>query len=102
MTARLHECDQTIQTLTATLEGLRGSKAEIEREINTGGATLSNLRDNIMVRKFLGEVAAIQAEIDTFDMVEAGRARADYEEKYGPMKQHEQGLNDSVSCRAMM
>jgi len=98
MTARLQECDQTIQTLTATLEELRESKAEVEREINTGGATMSNLRDNILVRKFMADAAAIQAQIDTYDMVEAGEARKDYEEKYGPMKQCEQDLNDSVSC----
>jgi hypothetical protein len=57
---------------------------------------MSNLRDNIIVRKLKEKVEAIDKEIASYDMEEAAKARRNYEDKYQPAKAKEQKCNEVV------
>jgi DNA repair protein RAD50 len=78
------------------IEGVRRDIAAIDKEINESGATMSNLRDNIIVRKLKEKVEAIDKEIASYDMEEAAKARRNYEDKYQPAKAKEQKCNEVV------
>ena len=80
----------------AQIEDVRRDIAAIDKEINESGATMSNLRDNIIVRKLKEKVEAIDKEIASYDMEEAAKARRNYEDKYQPAKAKEQKLNEVV------
>lgn len=68
----------------------------IDKEINASGASLANYRENVRVRKLVKEIIDTQTEIDSHDMEEAGRARRNFEAKYGPAKEKENALHTSV------
>ena len=78
------------------LEGSREVISSIEKEIHESGASLSNLRDNIIARNLAKDIAKTQAEINSYDMEEAGKARRNYDEKYEPAKQREKHLHEAV------
>ena len=93
----LHESEVRSKDFQVQIEGVRRDIAAIDKEINESGATMSNLRDNIIVRKLKEKVAAIDKEIASYDMEEAAKARRNYEDKYQPAKAREQKLNEMVS-----
>lgn len=70
--------------------------SSIDKEINQSGATISNLRDNIIVQKLNIDIAKIQSEIDSYDMEEAAKARRNYNDKYEPAKKREDKLSEVV------
>lgn len=94
--AALKESEVKAKGLHAEIETVRIAIAVIEKEINESGATVSNLRDNVIVRKLKEKVEAIDKEIESYDMEEAAKARRNYEDKYEPAKAREQKLNELV------
>lgn len=78
------------------MEASREVISSISKEINESGATISNLRDNIIVQKLTRDIATMQAEIDSYDMEGAAKARRNYEDKYEPAKRREDKLSEVV------
>ncbi|KAF9533118.1 P-loop containing nucleoside triphosphate hydrolase protein [Crepidotus variabilis] len=97
--AALKESEARGKELQAEVEGVRAAIAVIEKEINESGATISNLRDNIIVRKLKEKIGIIDQEIESYDMEEAAKARRTYEDKYEPAKAREQKLNETYHLR---
>lgn len=82
--------------MQAQIENVRIAIAAIDKEIHESGATMSNLRDNIIVRRLKEKTETIDKEIASYDMEEAAKARRNYEDKYQPAKAREQKLNEAV------
>lgn len=95
--ARLDESEAQLGQLHEQIEASRAAIAGFDKEINESGATLSNLRDNIMVQKLTRDIANTQAEIDSYDMEEAAKARRNFQDKYEPAKEKEDKLGKAVS-----
>ncbi|KAF8195567.1 AAA domain-containing protein [Pholiota molesta] len=93
-TSRLEGCDMQISEIQTRMEASREAISSISREINESGATISNLRDNIIVQKLTRDIATMQAEIDSYDMEGAAKARRNYEDKYEPAKRREDKLSE--------
>lgn len=94
--SRLEQCDTQLQDLQAQIEASREVITSIDKEINESGATISNLRDNIIVHNLLRDIAKTQKDIDNLDMEEAAKARRNYEDKYEPAKRREDKLGEAV------
>jgi len=93
---RLEQRDIQLGELQNQIEVCREVISSIDKEINQSGATISNLRDNIIVQKLNIDIAKIQSEIDSYDMEEAAKARRNYEDKYEPAKRREDKLSEVV------
>ena len=93
---RLEQCDAQLRELQNQIEVCREVISSIDKEINQSGATISNLRDNIIVQKLNIDIAKIQSEIDSHDMEEAAKARRNYNDKYEPAKKREDKLSEVV------
>lgn len=52
-----------------------------------------------MVQKLTRDIANTQAEIDSYDMEEAAKARRNFQDKYEPAKEKEDKLGKAVSPR---
>lgn len=92
----LQESEARRKELQAQIEDVRNDIAAIDKEIHESGATLSNLRDNIIVRRLKEKIETIDKEVASYDMEEAAKARRNYEDKYQPAKVREQKLNEAV------
>ncbi|KAF4617143.1 hypothetical protein D9613_005936 [Agrocybe pediades] len=92
--SRLAECEAQLLDLQSQIETSREVINSIEKEINESEATFSNLRNNIIVQKLTRDIASTQAEIDSYDMEEAAKARRNYEDKYEPAKKKEDKLGE--------
>ena len=99
--AALHESEARSKDLQIQIEGVRRDIAAIDKEINESGATMSNLRDNIIVRRLKEKVETIDKEIASYDMEEAAKARRNYEDKYQPAKAREQKFNEVVRDKCL-
>jgi DNA repair protein RAD50 len=61
-----------------------------------------------MVQKLTRDIASTQAEIDSYDMEEAAKARRNFQDKYEPAKEKEDKLGKAVSplsftlCRPLL
>ncbi len=95
-TSALQESEARGKDLQLQIEDVRRAIAAIEKESNESGATLSNLRDNIIVRRLKEKIDTIDKDVASFDMEEAAKARRNYEDKYQPAKAREQKLNEAV------
>ena len=100
---QLHECEHRITEhesringLAADIETTRGTIATIDKEVNESNAAITNLRENIRVRKLGKEVEATQAEIDAMDMEEAAEAKRKFDIKYNLEKQRETRIQSKV------
>ena len=80
------------------MSGVRDSINAIDKEIGAGDASVANLRENIRVRKLVKDIAAVQAEIDTYDMEEAAKAKRIFQDKYQKEKDRETELQGKVRC----
>ncbi|KAF9445394.1 hypothetical protein P691DRAFT_735057 [Macrolepiota fuliginosa MF-IS2] len=89
---RVQELDLELQESNKQLNTIREIIADIQKEINEGGASVANLRDNIRARRLIGEISEVQTEIDSHDMEEMARARRNFEEKYKLAKEKEDNL----------
>jgi len=93
---RLKDCNEEIdqqeaeiKDLGMKLEKVREGISRIDKEISESGAAVANLRENLRVRRLVRDIAAAQAEIDSYDLEEAAKAKRIFEEKYGVEKQKE-------------
>jgi len=57
---------------------------------------MTNLRENIRVRKLAKEIDTTQAEIDAMDMEQAAKARRQFDQKYNVEKQRETEMQSKV------
>ncbi|PFH54076.1 hypothetical protein AMATHDRAFT_852 [Amanita thiersii Skay4041] len=94
---QITEASEEIQNLTEQIENSREIIARIEKEINEGGASVANLRENIRVRRLTKDIIATQEEIDSYDMDEAAKARRNFETKYSVAKEKENELHTAYS-----
>lgn len=58
---------------------------------------MANLRDNIRMRKLIRDIAATQAEIDSYDLEAAAKAKRNFEEQYNGKKKYENDLQSKYS-----
>lgn len=100
--ARIQDYEDEIQKLNEDVETVRASVQAFEKEISDAGAAMANLRENIRVRKLQNDIIAIVAEIGTYDMEEAARAKRNFQEKYSLEKEKETQMQSKVSFRAVM
>lgn len=85
-----------MQQLGLKIEGVRETAAQVEKEINEGGSTVSGLRDNLRMRKLIKDIAATQAEIDGCDMESAAKAKRTFEGRFQVEKQRETEMQSKV------
>ncbi|KAI0269907.1 hypothetical protein BC834DRAFT_819813 [Gloeopeniophorella convolvens] len=97
---RLQECSDSIAQYEATIQGhrlnieqIRKTIAQLDKEINEGGAALTNLRENRRIKKLQRDIEGTQRDIDSCDLEEAAKAKRNFEEKYQPEKDKENELH---------
>ena len=100
---QLKECEQriadhesNIKELATDIESARDTIAVIDKEVNESNASMTNLRENIRVRKLTKEIGVTQAEIDAMDMEQAAKARRQFDQKYNLEKQRETEMQSKV------
>jgi DNA repair protein RAD50 len=93
---RIEELDNEIADLNVKLDETRVEISNIDKIISESGAFVGNLRENIRVRKLIKDIAATQAEIATYDLDEAAKAKRIFDEKYSVEKQKETDLHAEV------
>ncbi|OAX38147.1 hypothetical protein K503DRAFT_770797 [Rhizopogon vinicolor AM-OR11-026] len=86
---KIEQFEQDIKDLVTNIENVRDDIAKIDREISESGSLVANLRDNIRIRKLARDIAATQAEIDSYDMEGAAKAKRNFEDRYQVEKQRE-------------
>ncbi len=94
--AKIADFEARIQNLNLQVEEIRAAIQAIDKEINEAGASMANLRENLRVRKLINDIADTQAEIDTYDIGEAAKAKRDFNEKYQAQKAKETRLQGLV------
>lgn len=93
---RIIEYESKINQLMEVIESTRSTIGVIDKEVNESNASMTNLRENIRVRKLVKEIAATQTEIDAMDMEEAAKARRQFDLKYNLEKQRETEMQSKV------
>jgi DNA repair protein RAD50 len=93
---RITEHESGISQLTTDIESTRNIIGVIDKEVNESNASMTNLRENIRVRKLAKEIDATQAEINAMDMEEAAKARRQFDLKYNLEKQRETEMQSKV------
>ena len=93
---RITEHESSISELAKDIESTRDTVAIIDKEVNESNASMTNLRENIRVRKLAKEIEVTQAEIDAMDMEEAAKARRQFDVKYNLEKQRETEMQSQV------
>jgi hypothetical protein len=69
----------------------------LDKEINEGGAALTNLRENRRLRRLQNNIQATQKKIESFDLEGASKARRNFDEKYQPEKDRETDMQQRVT-----
>ena len=95
--SNIEQLELNIKQVNGNIEASRDTIAGIDKEINASGASVANYRENVRVRKLAKEIKDTQAEIGSYDMEEAARARRNFQDKYGPAKEKENDLHTQVS-----
>ncbi|KAJ4491459.1 hypothetical protein C8J55DRAFT_421658 [Lentinula edodes] len=90
--ASLEEAKEEIKDLEKQVEEARDKIAKIDKEISESGSTLSNLRENIRLRKLVTQIQETQTEIDSYDMEEAAKAKRTFQDKWKIAKDKEEAL----------
>jgi DNA repair protein RAD50 len=98
---KIEQFEQDIKDLVTKIENVRDDIAKIDREISESGSLVANLRDNIRIRKLARDVAATQAEIDSYDMEGAAKAKRNFEDRYQVEKQRETEMQSKVKARSI-
>ena len=93
---RITEHESRISELGKDIESTRDTVAVVDKEVNESNASMTNLRENIRVRKLAKEIEITQAEIDAMDMEEAAKARRQFDIKYNLEKQRETEMQSKV------
>lgn len=94
--ALLEEAKEEIKELEKQVEEAREKIAKIDKEISESGSTLSNLRENIRLRKLVTQIQETQTEIDSYDMEEAAKAKRTFQDKWKIAKNKEETLQLEV------
>ncbi len=94
--SQIEDLQAKIHQLGEQLENARSVVSGIEKEIHESGASMANLRENLRVRKLVKDIAATQAQIDTYDMEEAAKAKRIFQEQYQKEKDRETELQSKV------
>lgn len=95
-TESIENLEQQIQRFVMAIEEVREAIAKLDKEINESGASVSNLRENIRMRKLVRDIVITQEEIDSYDMEEAAKAKRKFEEQYNVKKALESELQSKV------
>jgi DNA repair protein RAD50 len=104
---RLQEAEEQIQSyeaeisrLTKQSEDIRDAIAEIDKEINEGGARVASLRENLRVRKLIQDIDETDREVKSYDIESAAKAQRQFDEKYNAEKKKEMDMQNKVgvSC----
>lgn len=93
---KIEHYEGEITELGIKIESVRETVAKIDREINEGGSLISRLRDNIRMRRLVKDIEATQAEIDSYDMEGAAKAKRTFEDRYQVEKQRETEMQSKV------
>ncbi|KAG8214897.1 hypothetical protein J3R82DRAFT_10069 [Butyriboletus roseoflavus] len=86
---KIERYEGEITELGIKIESVRETVAGIDREINESGSLMSRLRDNIRMRRLVKDIEATQADIDSYDMEAAAKAKRNFEDRYQAEKQRE-------------
>ncbi|KAI0322043.1 AAA domain-containing protein [Amylostereum chailletii] len=96
---KLQECTEKIERYESQisdhgveLDRIRKLKAQIEKEVNEGGASLASLRENLRIRKLLRDIATADQELEMHDMEEMAKAKRTFDIQYPIKKQEETNL----------
>jgi DNA repair protein RAD50 len=95
---KIEQFEQDIKDLVTNIENVRDDIAKIDREISESGSLVVNLRENIRIRKLAREIVATQAEIDSYDMEGAAKAKRNFEDRYQVEKQRETEMQSKVNA----
>ena len=99
---KIDELEEQIKDLNLELEKVRDNVRLIDKEIGESSASMSNLRENLRIRRLRQDIAATQAEIDAIDLEEAAKAKRIFEEKYNIEKEKEAQLQGSVRAETIV
>ncbi|KAI6096209.1 hypothetical protein EV401DRAFT_1143963 [Pisolithus croceorrhizus] len=94
---KIERYQSEIQEISIKVENIRENIAKIDKEINESGSSISNLRDNLRIRKLVKDVAATQADIDSYDMESAAKAKRTFEDRYQAEKQKETDMQSKYA-----
>ena len=79
------------------VEQHRDAVAAIDKELNESGASIAILNENIRIRGLAKDIQATQAELDSYDMEEAGKAKRIFKDRYNVEKEKETQVQSEVS-----
>lgn len=99
---KIEHYEGEITELGIKIESMRETVAGIDREINEGGSLISRLRDNIRMRRLVKDIEATQAEIDSYDMEGAAKAKRTFEDRYQVEKQRETEMQSKVGLTSSL
>lgn len=94
---RVAEHQDGIQQILGEVEKMRAEVETLGTEVSSASTTLSNLKDNIRLRKISNDIAATAAELEGLNLDEASRAREQFDEKYPRAKASEEEATRQVS-----
>ncbi|KAH9179304.1 P-loop containing nucleoside triphosphate hydrolase protein [Lactarius sanguifluus] len=77
---KLQDCAEAITRYETRIQQVRKKIAQLDKEINEGGAALTNLRENRRIRKMRLTLVTLEG---------AAKAKRNFEEKYQPEKDRE-------------
>ncbi|KIK52043.1 hypothetical protein GYMLUDRAFT_372486 [Collybiopsis luxurians FD-317 M1] len=95
--AQLEDSNVEIKKLEKLVEEARERIAKIDKEINESGSTLSNLRDNVRLRKIAKQIQETQTEMDSYDIDEAARAKRNFSDQWKAKQDVEERLQQKFS-----
>lgn len=94
--AKIASQESEIQNRVEELEKVRAAVYQIDKEISDADNTMSNIRNNLRVRKLAKDITEAQTEIDSYDMEEAARAKRLFQERYKIEKDKETDMQSKV------
>ncbi|KAG8910829.1 DNA repair protein rad50, partial [Tulasnella sp. 408] len=105
---RLQNCIQQaadletqINGVIAELEAKREKMAAAQTEIDQGGARLSNLRDNLRLRRLRNRIEETETELAALPMEEAANSKRTFDIKWGAMKKRESDIKEKGEVSTM-
>ena len=94
---RMEDLEEGVKQLEASIATTRARKAQLEKEMNDGGAYLVKLHQNRRLRKTKREIEEVEEQISKMDMEEAFKARRNFDDKFRAEKERETQLHSKVS-----
>lgn len=95
--AKIMDKESEIQNGLEDVDKARAAVYQLDKEISDADNTMSNLRNNLRVRKLVKDIAEAQTEINSFDMEEAARCKRLFQERYKIEKDKETDMQTKVS-----